>query len=299
MPELSIIILTFNNSRQITSMLESIFKFYMKELTDGKLELLVIDNQSTDDTVKIAREYLEKNNIYKLATIHVSSNPENVGFGSGLNSGMIQTKAPYVVFINPDTQVQDNKLFEMKKVFGADKKIGIIGGKIIGTDGKPEYSVGKFLKAWSFIKTNFGMERLNGGGVRFSPNKFQKVDYVSGGFMMVERLKFDQINGFDKNYFMYLEDMDLCFRMEKKGFDTYFYPDAVVKHEKHGSSNRSFAIVNIYKGTLYFFKTHRSKFSYFLVQFLLRLKALLLIVVGFVTRNSTLTKTYEEAIRVC
>ena len=59
MPELSIIILTFNNSRQIIPCLESIFKFYMKELTDGKLELLVIDNQSSDDTVKIAREYLQ------------------------------------------------------------------------------------------------------------------------------------------------------------------------------------------------------------------------------------------------
>lgn len=298
MPELSIIILTYNNSRQITSLLESIFKFYMKELTDGKLELLVIDNQSSDDTIKIAREYLQKNNIYKLSTIHVATNPENVGFGSGLNLGMQQTKAPYVVFINPDAQMEDNKLFDMKKMFD-DKKIGIIGGKIVGTDGKPELSAGKFLNLWSFLKTNFGLERLGGGGIRFSPSKFQKVDYVSGGFMMVDREKFDLLGGFDKNLFMYMEDMELCFRARQKGFDTYFYPDAVVKHEKHGSSSRAFAIVNIYKGTLYYFKKHKSSASYFLVQFLLRLKAILLIIVGSITRNSALTKTYEEAIRVC
>jgi GT2 family glycosyltransferase len=298
MPDLSIIILTYNNSRQITILLESIFKFYMKELTSGKLELLVIDNQSQDDTVKIAREYLQKHNIYKLATIHVSSNPENVGFGAGLNLGMQQTKAPQVVFINPDAQVADNHLFDMKKLF-EENKIGIVGGKIINSNGKVELSAGKFLNVWSFIKTNFGMERLGGGGVRFSPSKFQKVDFVSGGFMMVSRAKFDEIGGFDKHIFMYMEDMELCFRARQHGYDTYFYPDAVIQHDKHGSSNKTFAIVQIYRGTLYFFKTHRSKLSYFLVQFLLRLKAVLLIALGFMTRNSYLTKTYEEAIRVC
>ena len=74
--------------------------------------------------------------------------------------------------------------------------------------------------------------------------------------MMVNKKMFNLIGGFDKNIFMYMEDMEISFRANRKGIETYFYPDARVMHKEYGSSNRGFAIINIYKGLLYFYKKY-------------------------------------------
>lgn len=115
--------------------------------------------------------------------------------------------------------------------------------------------------------------------------------------MMIRQELFGKLKGFDEHFFMYMEDMEICFRAKKLGFSTYFYPDVNVLHKELGSSNRTFAVVNIYKGLLFFYKKHKSLLEYQIVKRLLFFKAIAAILIGFISRNNYLTVTYRKALR--
>ena len=133
-------------------------------------------------------------------------------------------------------------------------------------------------------------------GIRKSPNTISKVDWVSGALMMVKKSLFEKLSGFDENFFMYIEDMELCFRANKLGFLTYFYPNLGVLHKELGSSNRDFAIINIYKGILYFYSKHKNYIEYIIAKILLVTKAAFLIFIGIIGRSRGLRERYEKAL---
>jgi GT2 family glycosyltransferase len=127
-------------------------------------------------------------------------------------------------------------------------------------------------------------------------DKEQETDWVSGGFMVVRSDIFKKVKGFDEHIFMYTEDMELCYRVKKAGYKIYYVPSSTVRHEGQGSSDRSFAVINIYKGIKYFYKKHRSSPAYILVRILLLIKASLAIIIGFMTGNKKLVTTYIQAL---
>jgi GT2 family glycosyltransferase len=139
-----------------------------------------------------------------------------------------------------------------------------------------------------------GGERLR--LIRKSGESLEKVDWVSGACLMIRQSLFKRLSGFDESFFMYMEDMELCFRAKKLGFLTYFYPDICLKHKELGSSNRTFAITHIYKGILYFYLKHKSYLEYLIVKALLIVKATVLIIVGSVTASSSLSNRYKKAL---
>ena len=96
---------------------------------------------------------------------------------------------------------------------------------------------------------------------------------------------------------MYSEDMEFCFRMKEAGYGVAFYPEVKVVHSEHGSGSRSFAIINIYKGFLYFYKKHKSYPEYLLVKLMLVTKAWIAIIIGSLTGNKYLVTTYKQAIK--
>ncbi len=114
---------------------------------------------------------------------------------------------------------------------------------------------------------------------------------------MTRKDVFKKIGGFDENLFMYMEDMEICFRVKKEGYAVCFYPEVMVTHRNEGSSNRSFAVGSIYKGVLYFFKKHKSPLEFKIAKLLLVSKAVISIAVGKMTKNSYLVNTYKKAIQ--
>jgi GT2 family glycosyltransferase len=92
--------------------------------------------------------------------------------------------------------------------------------------------------------------------------------------------------------------MEFCYRVKQAGYSTYFIPDLVFSHEQHGSSNRSFAIINIYKGLVYFYKKHKNILQLRAVKFLLWSKAIGIYTLGRLTNNSYYINTYKEALKV-
>lgn len=289
MTTLSIIILSFNTEKLIQSCIESLVKQYKKQLENREFEIIVVDNDSSDNTVTS----LKKSSLASYITL--IENKENSGFSKGNNIGVKHAKGKYVLFLNSDTQIQDQGLVEMVEYFQNHPKVGILGGRLKNTDDTFQASAGVFYTLPRVFLLLLGGERL--GKLRFSPEKETTVDWVSGAMMMIEKAFFQKIGGFDDHIFMYMEDMELCFRVKKAGKQVIFYPACTVSHISHASSNRSFAIVQIYKGIVYFYQKHKSAAAYALVKGLLKTKAYVLIFLGTLLGNSYLKQTYSKALQ--
>lgn len=287
---LSIIILNYDTPDLVLDCVSSIRKQYQSELDRDKIEIIVVDNASSKEIVDEIEDRLKG-----LSGIRLIKNKENLGFGSGCNEGVGYAGGEFVLFLNSDTEVFDRAFLGMTEFLKKNQKVGILGGRLLNSDGNPQASVGKFYNLVFFFIMLFGGERF--GLLRSSPDNVRKVDWVSGACMMVNKKTFEQLSGFDKNIFMYTEDMELCFRAKKKGILTYYYPNSEIGHKQLGSSNRTFAVLNIYKGILYFYKKHKSKLEYCLVWFLLFLKAMGIYLLGRLTNNSYYIKTYGQALR--
>jgi len=115
---------------------------------------------------------------------------------------------------------------------------------------------------------------------------------------MIKRDIFIDIGKFEKEIFMYMEDQELCYRAKLRGFATYFYKDVEIIHKERGSSNKTFAILNIYKGIKLFYKKHKPQWQYLIALFLLKAKAFILVVLGEIVNNKYIKDTYRQALKV-
>ncbi|HEX7542999.1 MAG TPA: hypothetical protein VF385_02880, partial [Patescibacteria group bacterium] len=137
------------------------------------------------------------------------------------------------------------------------------------------------------------------GLTRSSPNKFCQVDWISGACIMTTKKHYQRLDGFDKNIFMYMEEVDLLYRAKKLGLNTFFYPDSQIIHLGSASSNgKTFPILQVYQGFLFFYKKHYSIFSIFVLRLILKFKALIAYIFGRITGDQYLIQTYEQAFKL-
>ncbi len=288
---ISIVTLNYKKSHLTIACLESLNKFYKNEFEDGQMEVIVVDNASGDDSVKRIKETIGKNNFKNNILIE---NDENSGFSKGCNLGAKKAKGKYLVFLNNDTVVEDSNFIKMAKYLDENPNVAILGGQLKNKDGSLQPCAGKFYTLSRAIMLLLGFQKF--GLLDKSPKEIEKVDWVKGGLLMIVKDIFEKLGGFDEKIFMYTEDMELCYRAVLNGYKTYFYPFISVLHAEYGSTNRTFAIVNIYKNLLYFYKKHRTKLEYFVIKTALLSKAYVLKIIGIVTNNAYLKDTYSQAI---
>ncbi len=285
MVELSVIILNYKTKDLTIECINSIVAQYEQELEKGIFEIILVDNASGDDSVKAFKKL-------KISNLRLIENNENAGFSKGCNLGAKSAKGKFLLFLNSDTLIKDQGLMKMIKFFDDKKTLGILGGKLKNDDGSNQLSCGKFYSPFNLFLMLFGFNKFT----RESPNVIKKVDWVSGASLMIKRETFNKLGGFDKDIFMYLEDMELCYRAKKAGLDTYFFPEIMLFHKEGRSSGRSFAILNIYKSTLIFYKKYMSKSDYNFARRMLYFKALFLNSFGKLTKNSYYINTYGKAL---
>ncbi len=290
---LSIIIINYNKSDLTIKCLDSLHRQYNQEFNENKYEVIVVDNASEKNSIF---DIKEKINSKKFDKMRLVENRENVGFSKGCNTGAKNAKGDILLFLNNDTEVRDRSLQGMLDYIRGNKSVDILGGKLSNIDGSEQACVGKFYKPLSAVMLLLGLQRF--GAISRNPRHISAVDWVKGGCMMVKRHVFENLGGFDEQIFMYIEDMEFCYRAKIKGYGVYFYPHATILHEDQGSSSRSFAVVNIYQNLLYFYKKHRSKEEYLFLRAIMKSKAFLLFNIGKLLNNSYLTKTYEKALKV-
>jgi GT2 family glycosyltransferase len=300
--DLSIIILNYNTKDLTLTCIDSIVNQYSQELDNGKFEIVLVDNASSDDSVAAFNELrIKMLKSFKNPLTHERFNPliiveskENTGFSKGCNLGAKNAKGKYLLFLNSDTEIKDQGFLKMLTYFDDKKTLGILGAKLKNEDGSNQLSCGKFYNLFNLFLMLFGFNKF----LRESPNIIKKVDWVSGASLMIRRNLFQKLGGFDKDIFMYLEDMELCFRANKNGLDTYFFPEIMLFHKEGRSSGRTFAIFNIYKSTLIFYKKHKSKLQYNLARLMLKTKAMVLVILGKMLNNKYLLNTYTQCLQI-
>ena len=289
--ELSIILLSYNTALLTNNCIESIIKETTKDIN---YEIIIFDNASSDETASVIKKLETKHNNIKFI-----QNKENLGFAKGNNHAVHYSQGKYLLFLNTDTVILDNAVAKLFKFYkDNESEIHFIGGKLLNKDLSNQASCGPFYTlpvvfAALFLKGDYW------GLTRSSPDNLKKVDWVSGACILTRKDIFLKVGGFDEKIFMYMEEIDLLYRAKKQGFITYFYPESRFIHFGSSSSaGRTYPIIQVYKGFIYFYKKHYSPLSFGILKGMLQLKALLALTVGRLTKNSYLVKTYEHAYKI-
>jgi len=287
--ELSIIIISYNTYKITKNCLESIFKSLKNNHIN--YEILVVDNASSDDSLSML-----KNIKYNDSNIRIIENKANIGFARANNQAVQLTKGEYILFLNSDTVVINdaiNKLFDFYKK--NEKTINFLGGKLLNADLTPQPSCGPFYS----LPVIFAALFLRGdywGLTRSSPCRLKEVDWVSGACILTKKSIFEKLGGFDEKIFMYMDEIDFLYRAKKCDFRVFFYPEAKFIHLGSASSGkRTFPILQVYSGFLYFYKKHHGALANKVLKFVLKLKAIIALTVGRITGNKYLDETYEKA----
>jgi hypothetical protein len=251
--DFSIIIVTYNSSSDILNCLNSIYN----NSSFISFEIIIVDNKSTDQTLTLLNVIRERNLI-------IIQNQENLGYSSACNIGVRASKGKYLFFCNPDVVILNN-IFNSAKLIFANNKIGCMSPKVYDANGKLNVNVYRFPKqkllfAAIVIKHFLGMKNSNLFGELINSNEqLLESDWVLGGCMFIPRFIFNYFNGFDENYFLYFEDVDLCQRIKDAGYSIKIDNNSSVKHFQYGSVKRLSTIKKIYirtKSELYYYKKH-------------------------------------------
>lgn len=218
----SAVIVTYNSVETISQCVASLRH-------NGVTTIIVVDNASTDTTIQTVRS-LE---------VTLLANTTNQGFAAACNQGWEQVITPYVLFLNPDAELQSDTLSKAVNVLEQDKYIGVVGLQLITPDGQPEpYSWGQPVTPWSFWTRRWQSANAS--------TNLTKCGWVSGGGMLARRQALLAVNGFDPHFFMYWEDVDLGRRLWSAGWSVTHLASAHVIHQRGGSGNNQVTKTRIY-----------------------------------------------------
>lgn len=297
--DLSIIIISYNTRQVTLNCLNTVFTSLKQ--AGFRYEVLVIDNASTDGSFQTIIEFghMLQNDFNPVPMLQIVSNKENVGFGRANNQAAKLAKGNHLLFLNSDTEVLADGISNLYHYYTQNhNKIHFLGGKLLNKDRTPQPSCGPFYTPWVVFAALF----LKGdywGLTRYSPDQPRRVDWVSGACILTTREIFQKLGGFDEKIFMYMEEIDLLYRAKNQMYTTWFYPAARFIHLGSVSSGgRSYPIIQVYRGFLYFYQQHYSPFSMLLLRSMLQLKAVVSIIIGRLTNNKYLLETYEQAYKI-
>ena len=289
--DVSIIILSYNTSRLTKKCVESVFSS-VETSEDFTAEVIVLDNASTDSSVKMLK-FFEKNHP-SAVNFKLLASKENLGFAKGNNRAVQQATSENILFLNSDIEVVDNAISLFVSWFN-ESHYSIAGAHLVFGDGKIQPSAGRFYS----LPIAFFALFLKGdswGASRFSPRSPMSVDWVSGACLLIKKHVFERVNGFDENIFMYWEEVDLQYKARQLSYTTGFYPYAqFIHHEGKSSNSRTYPILRVFEGYLYFYEKHYSPLQLNILRYMLKLKAITSLMIGRLIKNRYLVETYTQA----
>jgi GT2 family glycosyltransferase len=252
--QLSVIILNYN----VRYFLEQCVQSVQAALHGIDSEIIVVDNNSPDDSCTMMKS--------RFPEVKLIENKVNTGFPKGNNIGVASAKGRYICILNPDTVVAEDTFSKVLAFAQKQQNLGIIGVKLVDGTGNflpeskrgvptPKVAITKILglykvfpKAKAFTK--YYAEHLE-------QNQTGKVDILVGAFMFMERNLYNEVGGFDEDYFMYSEDMDLSYTVLQKGRNNYYFHEATVVHYKGESTVKDSAYMkNFVNATKFFYQKH-------------------------------------------
>ena len=257
--KLSIIIVSWNVKDDLLRCLAS-----LKENAPSEpFEQIVVDNMSSDETVNtVRRQYPE---------VTIIENAENRGFAKANNQGMERANGEYVLLLNPDTIVHPGSLDLLIRFLDENPDVGACGPKLLNADGSAQRSVRRFPTFRGVLYGHtvcrllglFRSEHRKWMMKDFAYDRQLDVDQVSGAAMIVNRSVIDEVGCMDERFFMYYEEVDLCYRIKQRGWRVVFLPDAVITHLS-GRSAKQIRLkrrLMMFKSMMLFFRKHRNKYA--------------------------------------
>lgn len=253
MPQVDIVIVNWNGGAQLRRCLDSISR-----VADSVLigTVVVVDNNSNDGSP----DNLEQVNL----PLHVIRNSTNRGFGAACNQGASICKSPYLLFLNPDTEVESTSLSVPLHFLEShrNRDVGVCGIQLVNATGEVSRSCARLPSSGNLIANALGLPQIAPAYFRgvhlseWSHDSTRDVDHVIGAFYFIRRELFDQIRGFDERYFVYLEDLDLSHSVTQLGKRIVYLTSAKAFHRGGGTSDQ------VKSHRLFYSRRSRIQYSY-------------------------------------
>ncbi|MBE0540481.1 MAG: glycosyltransferase family 2 protein [Verrucomicrobia bacterium] len=233
--DLSVIIVNWNSREYLRKCVASI----VAQTHGLEYEIIVIDSASYDGSDQMLRD--------EYPQVRFIQSRENLGFARANNQAYAISRGEYLLFLNPDTEVVGPAINVLHSALKCLPDAGAVGGKLLNTDGTLQTScvqafpsiLNQLLNVEAFRRLT-PRARLWGMRAVFESNgKPSKVEMISGACLMMRRSVFERVGRFSPDYFMYAEDVDLCYKARQAGFTNYYLGDAVVVHHGGGSSQQA------------------------------------------------------------
>jgi O-antigen biosynthesis protein len=270
--DISVIIVNYN----VKELLEQCIISILAASKNLKVEIIVVDNNSFDGSVEYLKAKFSGN-----ANIRIISSPVNLGFAKANNLGAKEARGEYLLILNPDTILQEDTLEKSLNFYKTNKETGALTCKLILPNGKLDLACRRSFPTPSVaVYRILGLSRIFPNSKTFGKynltyldeNKTYEVDAIVGAFMLIRKEIYDSVKGFDEDYFMYGEDLDLCYRIKKAGYKIYYYPETSIIHYKGESTKKSsISYVNNFYGAMQIFVKKNLKTSFWLMNALIKL----------------------------
>lgn len=244
--KLSIIIVNYNVTELLRNCLSSIINF----VQDLPYEVIVIDNQSPDSSWK--------NLMIEFPKVQFISSEVNYGFAIANNTAVKKAKGEYVLLLNPDTELEGFYMKEIVEFADQHQDLGCLGIRMHDAAGKflPESkrSVPDMFNSFEKLFTNFKKKKSK-SYYRNDINEFEiaEVEVITGAFLLIKRALYLEIGGLDEKYFMYGEDIDLCFTLLRKKHTNWYYGKSSLLHHKGESTVRDAQYLERFYGAMQIF----------------------------------------------
>jgi len=246
MTDLSIIIVCFKGWERLNKCLEALNSFKGENF---RAEVIVVDNKSDDDTInKIEIRFPKFRFIY---------NKINGGFANGCNLGAGNASGEFLLFLNPDTVASESEIEKLLNIAKQNPEFVILSCRQVNEKGKESVAYGPFPSMFNltgFQRAIFGNRMSE---LRRQTPEVSFPDWISGSVVLIRQTTFRQISGFDEDFWMYFEDVDLCRRIRKIDSEIAFCRNITIEHN-HGGSSR----INLKTASLTKTEVHISRHVY-------------------------------------
>ncbi len=221
----AIAVVSWNTRELLGPCLDSI----KPEADAGRVEAWVVDNDSSDGSAELVRE--------SYGWVNLVEPGENLGFGPAVNLVAERTQSEWIAPANADIELIPGSIERLLEAASGDLGAGAFAPRLVGTTGIAQHSVYRFPTVPFTLLFNLGVYRLNPRiGDRlclegmWDPSRARRVDWALGAFQIVRRRAWDEAGGFDPGQWMYAEDVDLGWRLDRAGWATRYVPEARVRH---------------------------------------------------------------------
>lgn len=248
---ISVVVVSYNSRKLLRSCLASIE-------AEQPAQVIVVDNASSDGSGEMVAQ--------DLPWVKLIQSKRNNGYGGAANLAIASCSSKYVLLLNCDTLLQPGSLKALRIYLDQHPRVAIAGPSLVNPDGTRQTSCFPFPTPQQLLLRETSLYKIWPDGLSSNSLRIaQAVPWVLGAALAIRRQAFESVGGFDPTFFMYYEEVDLCYRLSKSGWQAHFTPAAIVTHVGGASTKQqqTAMAIQLYKSLCHFYQQHYSRMQRF------------------------------------